>query len=120
VTGTTLDVFCEENSIGSIDILKIDTEGFDLIVLQGAERMLQNGRIKFIHVEYNDLQPKDGVFGGALVPMDTLLRQYGFRYVASYNDWANLEGEMFFVSNALFALPPSTGHRTGSNGKAGY
>jgi FkbM family methyltransferase len=113
VKGMTLDTFCEESDVGSIDILKIDTEGFDLMVLRGADRMLRERRIKFIYVEYNDLHPSDGVFGGALVPMDLLLRPYGFRYIASYNDYITLEGEMFSVSNALFALPP----QAESNGK---
>lgn len=47
----TIDSFCEVHEINSIDLLKIDTEGFDLNVLKGAKEMLQERRVKFILVE---------------------------------------------------------------------
>jgi len=47
----TLDKFLEEHSIESIDLLKIDTEGFDLKVLKGSEHSLQKGFIKLVYVE---------------------------------------------------------------------
>jgi hypothetical protein len=52
VSLTTLD---EEfwNADVQIDYLKIDTEGYDLKVLLGAERLLTEGRIRFIQFEYN-------------------------------------------------------------------
>jgi len=36
----TLDAFCDEKGIEKIDVLKIDVEGFDLDVLQGANKVL--------------------------------------------------------------------------------
>jgi FkbM family methyltransferase len=109
VKTTTMDRFCAENGIESVDVLKIDTEGFDLVVLEGCRSMMERGAVKFIYVEFNDLQPTEGVFGGALLPFDELLRPYGYRFVASYNDYIETSGEMFSVSNALFALPPGGG-----------
>lgn len=47
----TLDEFVETNSIELIDLLKIDTEGFDLKVLKGAKESLKKGVIKLIFVE---------------------------------------------------------------------
>lgn len=47
----TLDQFAKKHGIQSIDLLKIDTEGHDLNVLKGAERLLDEGRISFIQVE---------------------------------------------------------------------
>ena len=47
----TLDKFIEEHTIESIDLLKIDTEGFDLKVLKGSEKSLTKGLIKLIYVE---------------------------------------------------------------------
>lgn len=49
---STLDEYCEENGIDSIEFLKIDTEGYDYRVLVGAERMLE--RTKYIQFEYWD------------------------------------------------------------------
>ena len=48
VTG---DQFCLNNKIGQIDLLKIDTEGFEIEVLNGFSEMLLNGKIKAIYCE---------------------------------------------------------------------
>ena len=47
----TLDGVCQADSINYIDILKIDTEGFDIEVLKGASTMLKANQISFIQVE---------------------------------------------------------------------
>ena len=106
VQETTLDTFCSEHLIDNIDLLKIEAEGFDLLVLQGGRLMLQKRAVKFVLVEFNDLLPKGGVFGGALMPCEDLLRPIGFRFVAAYNDYISTGGEMFSVSKALFCLTP--------------
>jgi FkbM family methyltransferase len=51
---TTVDQFCDENSVGRIQFLKIDTEGREMEVLQGASSMIQEGRIDFIQFEFGD------------------------------------------------------------------
>ncbi|HEY1410842.1 MAG TPA: FkbM family methyltransferase [Rhodopila sp.] len=48
---TTLDDFVSGNNIGCIDLLKIDTEGFDLRVLQGGEKTIRAGIAKLIQFE---------------------------------------------------------------------
>jgi FkbM family methyltransferase len=48
---TTLDRYCDENGIEQIDFLKIDTEGFEPYVLEGAQHCLRNGRIPMILLE---------------------------------------------------------------------
>lgn len=47
----TVDEFCEEHLIDHISLLKIDTEGGDLEVLVGAERMLREQRVGLINTE---------------------------------------------------------------------
>jgi len=51
VKATTLDRFCAEHSISRIDLLKTDTEGADLLVLQGAKGMLDRDSIDVIMAE---------------------------------------------------------------------
>ena len=51
---TTIDRFCDENGVGRIQFLKIDTEGHEMEVLQGASRMIQEERIDFIQFEFGD------------------------------------------------------------------
>jgi FkbM family methyltransferase len=48
VTG---DFFCKQNHINHIDLLKIDTEVFEIEVLKGFSEMLKNGQIKAIYCE---------------------------------------------------------------------
>lgn len=47
----TLDSFCAKNEIEKIDYVKIDTEGYDLEVLKGADRLLKEGKISFVETE---------------------------------------------------------------------
>lgn len=49
---TTLDSYCDTNSISSIDLLKVDVEGAEFQVLLGARRMLEAHRIKCIAFEF--------------------------------------------------------------------
>lgn len=53
VAMTTLDSFTSNNDIEFIHILKIDTQGFDLEVLKGATRLLNEARIGMIAIEIN-------------------------------------------------------------------
>jgi FkbM family methyltransferase len=98
----TLDSLCQGLNIERIDVLKVDTEGHDLAVLQGAERMLSERRIRFVYVEFNTLGPKSGTTGGALLPISSMLEPLGFRFVASYAEYMITTGDLFVTSNALF------------------
>lgn len=51
VSTITLDHYCHESTINNIDILKLDVQGSELSVLQGAEKLLQAGMIKLIYSE---------------------------------------------------------------------
>jgi len=48
----TIDDFCKNNSIEHISFLKIDTEGHELSVLEGASNMLTDNKIDTIQFEY--------------------------------------------------------------------
>jgi len=43
----TLDSYCEENNIEKIDFIKIDVEGAEKMVFEGAHNLLLNKKIKF-------------------------------------------------------------------------
>lgn len=51
VEADTLDNFCAEKGISCIDILKLDVEGAEVKVLEGASRMLSKQAIKLIYSE---------------------------------------------------------------------
>ncbi|HOB54388.1 MAG TPA: FkbM family methyltransferase, partial [Acidobacteriota bacterium] len=48
---TTVSKFCQEMNINKIEILKIDTEGYDLEVLKGADDLLQSQSIDLVQTE---------------------------------------------------------------------
>lgn len=48
----TLDNYCKENNIDEIDLLKIDTEGYELKLLSGARDMINSNKIKIIQFEF--------------------------------------------------------------------
>jgi len=47
----TIDEFCDDQHIEWIDILKSDTQGFDLEVFKGAERTIRADKIALIYCE---------------------------------------------------------------------
>lgn len=49
----TIDSYCEKNNINQIDFLKIDVEGYELEVLKGAEKMIEQNKIPLIQFEFN-------------------------------------------------------------------
>jgi FkbM family methyltransferase len=49
----TIDQFLQQSGIETVSMVKIDTEGFDLLVLRGAEKSLRDGRIEIVQFEYN-------------------------------------------------------------------
>jgi len=52
VEATTIDAYMAQAGIDTIDLLKIDTEGFDINVLRGAKGALGRGAIKAIQFEF--------------------------------------------------------------------
>jgi FkbM family methyltransferase len=48
---TTVDRFVEESGLGSVDLLKLDVEGYELEVIRGSELSLRDGRIRAICLE---------------------------------------------------------------------
>jgi FkbM family methyltransferase len=52
---TTLDIALPANDIDFVDVLKIDVEGFDLLVLRGARSLLVEHRVGLVQFEYNQM-----------------------------------------------------------------
>ena len=55
VSVETLDEICKKENIREIDFLKIDTEGNELAVLNGAKKLLKENKIMCIHFEFNEM-----------------------------------------------------------------
>lgn len=80
----TLDKFCFDSNISSIDFLKIDTEGMDFEVLLGASKLLGSGQIKVIQFEYGFKSIETGFL---LKDFYNLLGDYGYRVGKLYPNY---------------------------------
>jgi FkbM family methyltransferase len=97
----TVDSYCRRNAISEIDILKIDTQGFDFEVLKGADRMLSHAQIGLVFVEitfarlYEHLPRFDAVF--------RFLADRAYRLVAVYDH--HRHNRILMWTDVMFASP---------------
>jgi len=54
VSQSTVDQVCEMEHVAQIDLLKIDTEGHEMAVLEGASSMIESDRIAAIQFEFGE------------------------------------------------------------------
>jgi FkbM family methyltransferase len=97
----TVDEYCDEHRIDSIDVLKLDAQGFDLEVIKGAKRLLSDRRVHFIYMEIIFSQLYEGQ-----PRADEILRflaDRGFVLVGIYN--FAYPNELLGWADALFMDP---------------
>ena len=108
VSMDTVDHFCAEHGIGSIDLLKTDVQGYDLQVLKGAKGLLESNRIHAVFSEVNFHPLYDGQC--TFEEMYAYLRGYGFCLCGFY-DVVREEGWHIHWTDALFIRPEHFGKR---------
>ncbi len=59
---STIDDYCSKKNIDRISLLKIDTEGNEFKIIEGASTMISSGKIELIHFEFNAMNIASGVF----------------------------------------------------------
>lgn len=91
VAVATVDGYCKRNGIERIDWLKVDAQGYDLRVLQGAQAMLRTGSIGVISLEVNLLPMYHGE--GTLSEIVAHCAQLGYFMIGFY--------ETCYVGNRL-------------------
>ncbi|EHR51805.1 methyltransferase, FkbM family [Saccharomonospora marina XMU15] len=104
----TIDDYLREHDIAKVRLLKIDTEGNDLAVLEGAARSLQDGAVDVVQFEYNHRWIASRRF---LKDAFDLLTPLGYRIgkltrhgVEGYPGW-HPELETFIEGNYVAARP---------------
>jgi FkbM family methyltransferase len=91
----TIDEYSLERGIDRIDVLKTDTQGYDLEVVKGAERMFSERRIRYVFTEITFPMMYEGqpTFDDIYI----FLKDRGLKLAGIYNV---RQGDL----NALFAL----------------
>jgi FkbM family methyltransferase len=74
-----LDTFCLKKKINKINILKIDTEGYEFNVLKGGKKILKN--VDFIIIE---LQNNDMYEGYSRKKIENFLKNNNFKKIKSF------------------------------------
>jgi len=96
----TIDHFIQQNQVNRIDLLKIDTQGYDLKVLIGAADALERGLINNIFIELNfDRFYRDQ---GDPRQISDLLAEHDFDLVDLYDKFRC--GHRLEWCNALYSL----------------
>lgn len=99
-TITTLDEYCATRDIGRIDLLKTDTQGYDLNVLRGAKKLLRNGQINVVKTEilFCDLYYEVAAF----LDFEQLLQPFGYRLFTLENVNISFDGRLTHL-DAVYA-----------------
>lgn len=101
----TLDFVAEQVGLGRLDIVKIDVEGAELAVLQGARKSLQRYQ-PLLLIELSDRTlAKQSSNSGEVI---TLLRSHGYELfmLDSEGKLAQLTGETCYDGQNVLAVPP--------------
>lgn len=100
-----LDDYCKSNNIQKVNLLKIDTQGFESDVLQGAQRMLKENKINIIELEL--------VLGFAykktlsFFEIEKILTPYSYRLIAIKDrgnliSFSNYQTDLIYVKHELY------------------
>jgi FkbM family methyltransferase len=105
----TIDRYCAQQNIYSIDILKTDTEGFDLEVLRGASKLLSEQKVKYVYTEVSFCPDRSHLT--PFMPMMELMTAWNYRFLGLYETWPlHFFDEPTVFCNALFVAPSVREH----------
>jgi FkbM family methyltransferase len=98
----TLDSVCQRENIPWIDLLKTDCQGFDLMVLQGAEKMISSHQVGLITCEVIFDQEYDGQ--GKFYELLKFLDDRGYQLIGFYN-MSRTRGNVCTYCDVIFSKP---------------
>lgn len=85
----TIDDFCKKKRIRRIDFLKLDAEGHELSILNGAKKMIKNNTIRFIQFE----------FGGCNIDSRTYFQDFFYLLKEKYYIYRILKDDFYRIDS---------------------
>jgi FkbM family methyltransferase len=108
--GTTVDAETSRLGLGGVKLIKIDTEGADHMVLQGAFNLLSSGAVPFVVCELHDFGLNE--MGSSPLAMREYIAGFGYESFMLSNNGAlphmvprGTSIQYDYICNILFALP---------------
>ncbi|MDO8340571.1 MAG: FkbM family methyltransferase, partial [Candidatus Woesebacteria bacterium] len=101
---TTLSIFCQQNGVDQIDLLKMDAEGYEKNILRGASDLMSSGKISYITSEVG-LDSGDERHTN-FFELSRMLNDFRFVPVAIYDQKVKPDLLGSSYANALFAYAP--------------
>jgi len=104
VNTTTIDAYCVEHQIHKINFLKIDVEGNELFVLEGAKEMLKAGSIDYVQFEYGACFYDAGI---SFQQVWELLTFYGFKVfneTQCVSNWTDFITNIYVITGDCLAI----------------
>lgn len=99
----TVDHFSVVNSINQIDILKMDVQGWELEVLEGAKRLIAGSQIRFILAEVGFRKSDSDM--QYFEDLNSFLESHGYWLCGFYDQFRWGPSKQFVgFANALYAL----------------
>lgn len=100
ITVSTLDIWSKETGIDYADYIKIDTQGAELCILEGAINLLPSVRFLEVEVEFNPIYEGQPIFSD----VDSFLRKHGFvlwKFSNIVHYSKNDESEIILSNNSI-------------------
>lgn len=104
VKSTTLDIICKERNLTTVDILKMDIQGSELLALRGSVGMLSRGAVRLIASEvlFTPLYRNQPSFWD----LADFLRPHGYALQGLYEEqYHRSNGAVLRWADAIFVSP---------------
>jgi FkbM family methyltransferase len=103
VTMIQLDSYCKSESVASIGILKMDVQGYECQVIEGAKHLIDDGKISFVYTEVGFRE--DDKENMPFSTIHKLLSERGFSLSGFYEPWhQGPRKEKLEFCNALYKV----------------
>ena len=101
----TIDNYCEQNNIKKIDFLKIDTQGYEENVINGANKMIKNNLIDVIQLEliFSSVYQKNiNIYDIEKILIPNGYKLFGTSHYGNLLTDQNWQCDFIYVSNSIY------------------